>query len=105
MAQNVLALIKQNLPPKCKDPGTFTIPCRISTSRFNQAMLDFGASINVMPMLVYTSLKFGPLKETGVVIQLANRSNAFLAGVIEDVLVQVDNLIFPADFYVLSMEE
>ena len=68
-------------------------------------MLDLGASINVMPMSVYTSLRLGPLKETGVVIQLANRSSVFPAGVIEDVLVQVENLIFPADFYVLSMEE
>ena len=105
MAQNVSSLIKQNLPPKCKDPGTFTIPCKIGTSRFDQAMLDLGASINVMPMSVYTSLRLGPLKETGVVIQLANRSSVFPAGVIEDVLVQVENLIFPADFYVLSMEE
>ena len=38
-------------------------------------------------------------------IQLANWSNAFLARVIEDVLVQVDELIFPINFYVLSMEE
>ena len=50
-------------------------------------MLDLGASINVMPTLVYTSLGVGLLKQTGAVIQLANRSNAFLVRVIEDVLV------------------
>lgn len=37
-------------------------------------------------------------------IQLANRSNACPAGVVEDVLVQVNNLIFPADFYIMDME-
>ena len=62
------------------------------------AMLDLGASINVMPYSVYASLKLGPLKQTGVIIQLADRSNAYLDGVIEDVLVKVNNLFFSIDF-------
>ncbi|CAN6562537.1 unnamed protein product [Malus baccata var. baccata] len=47
----------------------------------------------------------GELKNDGVLIQLADRSNAYPKGVLEDVLVQVDNLIFPADFYVLETED
>ncbi|CAN6567557.1 unnamed protein product [Malus baccata var. baccata] len=47
----------------------------------------------------------GELKHDGVVIQLANRSNAYSKGVLEDVLVQVDHLIFPVAFYVLDMED
>ena len=50
-------------------------------------MLDLGASINVMPMSVFKSLGLRPLHTTGIVIQLANRSNAYPAGLIEDVLV------------------
>ena len=68
-------------------------------------MLDLGASINVMPHSVYTSLKLGPLKQTGVIIQLADHSNAYPDGVVEDVLVKINNLIFPIDFYVLYMED
>ncbi|XP_073153424.1 uncharacterized protein [Henckelia pumila] len=34
-----------------------------------------------------------------------DRSNAYPEGVVEDVLVQVKELIFPADFYILRMEE
>jgi hypothetical protein len=68
-------------------------------------MLDLGASINVMPKSIYNSLNIGELKPTEIVIQLANRSTARCAGVLEDVLVRVNNLIFPADFYVLNMEE
>ncbi|XP_027351112.1 uncharacterized protein LOC113862196 [Abrus precatorius] len=41
----------------------------------------------------------------GVVIQLANRSITNPAGIIEDVLVRVNDLIFPADFYILDMQE
>ncbi|CAN6576693.1 unnamed protein product [Malus baccata var. baccata] len=45
------------------------------------------------------------LKNDGVIIQLADRSNAYPKGVLEDVLVQVNHLIFPTDFYVLEMDE
>ncbi|KAL2226514.1 UNVERIFIED_CONTAM: hypothetical protein Sindi_2010100 [Sesamum indicum] len=43
--------------------------------------------------------------ETGVVIQLVDRSVVYPEGVLEDVLVQVNELVFPADFYVLDMRE
>ena len=105
VGRNVSALIQPSLPQKCKDPGTFTIPCTIGNSTFGDALLDLGASINVMPSSVYKSLNLGELKPTGVVIQLANRSTAHPAGVLEDVLVQVNKLIFPADFYILDMED
>ncbi|KAM1180337.1 hypothetical protein ACFX2G_019815 [Malus domestica] len=76
VGENVSAILQRKLPPKCKDPGSFTIPCVI-----------------------------GELKHDGVIIQLADRSNAYPKGVLEDVLVQVDHLVFPADFYVLEMDE
>ncbi|KAM2921806.1 hypothetical protein COP2_043494 [Malus domestica] len=105
VSENVSALLQRKLPPKCKDPGSFTIPCVIGNTRFEHAMLDLGASINVMPYSVYASMNLGELKNDGVIIQLADRSNAYPKGVLEDVLVQVNHLIFPADFYVLDMED
>ncbi|KAA3456990.1 Retrovirus-related Pol polyprotein from transposon 297 family [Gossypium australe] len=47
----------------------------------------------------------GPLKETGVIIQLVDCSNVYPTGVLEDVLVQVNRLFFSCSFYVLDMEE
>ncbi|KAL0391216.1 UNVERIFIED_CONTAM: hypothetical protein Scaly_0478700 [Sesamum calycinum] len=44
-------------------------------------------------------------KDPGVVIQLADRSVVYPEGVLEDVLVQVNELVFPADFYILDMRE
>ncbi|CAL8992974.1 unnamed protein product, partial [Prunus brigantina] len=85
--------------------GSFTIPCVIGNTKFEHAMLDLGASINVMPYSIYASMNLGELKKDGVVIQLADRSNAYPKGVLEDVLVRVNHLIFPADFYVLEMED
>ena len=68
-------------------------------------MLDLRASINVMPYSMYNSLNLGPMEETGIIIQLVDRSNAYPKGVVEDVLVQVNELVFPTDFYILEMED
>ncbi|KAM2442323.1 hypothetical protein PS1_023440 [Malus domestica] len=105
VGENVSAILQRKLPPKCKDPGSFTIPCVIGNTRFESAMLDLGASIKVMPYSIYASMNLGELKNDGVIIQLADRSNAYPKGILEDVVVQVNHLIFPADFYVLEMEE
>nr|XP_027082336.1 uncharacterized protein LOC113704652 [Coffea arabica] len=40
---------------------------------------------------------------TSIIIQLADRTNAYPEGLVEDVLVQVNKLVFPGDFYVLDM--
>ncbi|CAN6679349.1 unnamed protein product [Malus baccata var. baccata] len=89
VSENVSAVLQRKLPPKCKDPGSFTIPCVIGNTRFEQCMLDLGASINVMPYSIYASMNLGELKQDDVIIQLADHSNAYPKGVLEDVLVQV----------------
>ncbi|KAB1994230.1 hypothetical protein ES319_D13G085400v1, partial [Gossypium barbadense] len=40
-----------------------------------------------------------------IIIKLADRSNVYPTGVLEDFLVQVNEMVFPADFYVIDMEE
>ncbi|CAN6554299.1 unnamed protein product [Malus baccata var. baccata] len=104
LSEEVSAVLQRKLPPKLEDAGSFTIPCVIGGKEFGRALCDLGASINLMPYSVYESLNLGDLKETKVVIQLADRSNRYPRGLLEDVLVQVNELIFPADFFVLEME-
>ena len=48
----VSTVIQRKLPKKCKDPGMFTIPCVIGDYTLGRAMLDLGASINVMPLSI-----------------------------------------------------
>ncbi|CAN6691802.1 unnamed protein product [Malus baccata var. baccata] len=88
VGENVSAILQRILPPKFKDPGSFTIPCVIGNTWFESAMLDLGASINVMPYSIYASMNLGELKNDGMIIQLADTSNAYPRGVLEDVLVQ-----------------
>ncbi|XP_026419384.1 uncharacterized protein LOC113315304 [Papaver somniferum] len=104
VGENVSAILQKKFPPKCKDPGSFDIPVVIGNKRFGKAMLDLGASVNVMPASIYESLNLGPLKETRIVLELADRSNVYPRGIIEDVLVHGNKLVFPADFVVLEMD-
>ncbi|XP_074271640.1 uncharacterized protein LOC141595572 [Silene latifolia] len=103
-SEHVSAMFQKRLPQKCGDPGMFTIPCKIGDLDCQRAMLDLGASINVLPHYLYESLKLGPLKPTRTVISLADRSNIYPKGIVEDILVKVGYMIFPADFYVIEME-
>ena len=82
VSEHISAIFQKKLPPKCSDPGMFTIPCIIDDITFQKAMLDLGASINVIPYSLYKSLKLGELHETGVVIQLADRSNTYSKGIV-----------------------
>ncbi|KAK8511906.1 hypothetical protein V6N12_074596 [Hibiscus sabdariffa] len=104
LGENVSAVFQRKLPPKLKDQGMFAIPCKIGEVEIKRAMCDLGASINVMPLSVYNLISTEPLKETRVTVQLADRSVIHPEGVLENVLVKVNELIFPADFYVIDME-
>ena len=72
VGENVSTVLNRKLLQKYKDPGAFTIPCTIGKTRFKKAMLNLGASINVMPYSIYASLNLEPLKEPRVIIQLDN---------------------------------
>ncbi|XP_024027977.1 uncharacterized protein LOC112093540 [Morus notabilis] len=105
LTEECSAILQKKLPPKLKDPGSFTIPCTIGNSFFDKALSDLGASINLMSLSVYRKLGLGEVKSTTISLYLADRSIKYPRGIIEDVLVKVDKFIFPADFIVLDMEE
>ncbi|XP_050160376.1 uncharacterized protein LOC126633887 [Malus sylvestris] len=105
VSENVSAVLQRKLPPKLKDPGSFSINITIGENKVEKAMLDLGASINLMPYSVYLQLGLGELKATTISLQLADRSVKYPRGIVEDILVQIDKLILPADFVVLDMEE
>nr|XP_028965095.1 uncharacterized protein LOC114827449 [Malus domestica] len=62
LTEQCSAVLLHKLPPKKKDPGSFTIPCE------------------------------SKLKPTSNIIQLADRSITYPRGIIEDVIVKVDKL-------------
>ncbi|RDX83647.1 hypothetical protein CR513_35414, partial [Mucuna pruriens] len=91
--KEVTAGTKPALPRKCRDPRIFSVPCTIGCCTFADAMLDLGALIYVMPASMYKYFNFGDLELIEPI------------GILEDVLIQVNYLIFPTNFYVLEMED
>ncbi|XP_051145136.1 uncharacterized protein LOC127261037 [Andrographis paniculata] len=75
--ESVSVVLQHKLPPKYGDPGMFSVPCKIGKLEIKRAMLDLGAAINVMPKSIYKFLNIGPLKKTEIIIQLADRTNAY----------------------------
>ncbi|KAL5557784.1 hypothetical protein UlMin_033995 [Ulmus minor] len=90
LTEECSAILQRKLPPKLKDPGSFTIPCTIGDFEFDKVLCDLGASINLMPLSIFRKLGLGEVKPTTVSLQLADRSIKHPRGIIEDVLVKVD---------------
>ncbi|KAI3672920.1 hypothetical protein L6452_39022 [Arctium lappa] len=104
LTEGCSALLSNKIPPKLKDPGSFTITCSIGGKEIGKALCDLGASINLMPLSVFNTLGVGEARPTTITLQLADKSIAHPKGKIEDVLVQVEKFIFPADFIILDFE-
>ena len=77
----------------------------IGATQIVRALLDFKASVNLLPCSVYVQLGLGELKPTSMALKLADRSVKRLKGIIEDVLIKVDKVYFPVNFIVIDMEQ
>ena len=56
MTEQSTSLIRNNLPPKYKDPGSPTISIVVGNSKLGHALVDLGASVNLLPYSVYVDL-------------------------------------------------
>ncbi|RVW12126.1 Retrovirus-related Pol polyprotein from transposon opus [Vitis vinifera] len=104
LTEQVSAIIQCKSHLKYKDPGCPTISVMIGGKVVEKALLDLGASVNLLPYSVYKQLGLGELKPTSITLSLADRSVKIPRGIIEDVLVQVDNFYYPVDFVVLDTD-
>ena len=104
LAEQVSVILQNNNALKYKDPGYPTISYFVGEYKIERALLDLGASVNLLLYSVFQSLNLGELKPTSVTLLLADRSIRVPRGIVEDVLVQVDKFIFPVDFIVLDTQ-
>ena len=104
ITEQVNAIIQSKAPVKYKDPGSPTISINIGGTCIDKALLDLGASVNLLPYSVYKQLGLGELKPTNITLSLVDRSVKIPTGIVEDVLVKVDKFYYPVDFVVLDTE-
>ena len=102
LTEQVSSIIQCKTLLKYKDPGSPTISVNIGGTCIDKALLDLGASVNLLPYTMYKQLGLGELKPTNITLSLADRSVKIPKGIVEDVLVKVDNFYYPVDFVVLD---
>ncbi|GJT35520.1 reverse transcriptase domain-containing protein [Tanacetum coccineum] len=82
-------VILNKLPEKHGDPGRFLIPCKFPGIDECLALVDLGASINLMPFFVWKKLNLPNLTPTCMTLELADRSISRPIGIAKDVSVKV----------------
>ncbi|GJT61701.1 hypothetical protein Tco_1005234 [Tanacetum coccineum] len=84
-------VLQSQPPPKENDPWSFTLPCLIGNSKIRSAMVDLGASINVMPFSMETheeelelllasdpQSSFTKIKEQSCIVNTNKKSEPFI---------------------------
>ncbi|GJU15338.1 mitochondrial proton/calcium exchanger protein-like protein isoform X1 [Tanacetum coccineum] len=98
--------IDESIPQKEKDPGSFTLPCFINNVCFNNALIDVGVSVSVMPLLTYFNLGLWELAHTKLTVELVDMTVKYPKGIAENVLVRIgalmNVLIFVGTFSVMT---
>ncbi|GJR49950.1 reverse transcriptase domain-containing protein [Tanacetum coccineum] len=104
LSENCLAMLLKKLLEKLRDPGKFLIPCEFLGMEICHALADLGASINLMPLLIWKKLSLPDLTPTRMTLELAERSITRPKGLAEDVFVKVGKFHFPTDFVIVDFE-
>jgi hypothetical protein len=93
------------LPSKKIDPGSVIIICQIGEETV-PALCDIGSSVNAIPLSLARKLKLKELSGgSEKQLVLANQTTIKSGGTIEDVLVKVEDLVFPGGFMILDIGE
>ena len=104
LTEQVSAIIQCKTPVKYKDLGCSTFSVNIGGTCVEKALLDLGASVNLLPYSMYKQLGLGELKPTSITLSLVDRSIKITKGTVEDVIIQEDKFYYPVDFVVLDTE-
>ncbi|XP_070032235.1 uncharacterized protein [Nicotiana tomentosiformis] len=89
LIEHCSAILQNKLPQKCGEPWSFTIPCSLGTLNFDKSLCDSGASINLMPLSIYSKLEkeIGEIRSVPIFLQLEDQTTITPEGIVEDVLV------------------
>ncbi|XP_070022167.1 uncharacterized protein [Nicotiana sylvestris] len=104
LTQTCNAVVTKPMAQKMSNPGSFTIPCTIGSYAFVKVLCDLGASINLMPLAVYTKRGIGRARPISMMLQLADHTVKRPTRILDDVLVQVRKFMFPANFAILDSQ-
>ncbi|XP_021998222.1 uncharacterized protein LOC110895248 [Helianthus annuus] len=102
LISHVSAVLSSAIPQKAQDPGDPLIPIQIGTFKIERALLDLGARVSILPGSLYDQYDFGPLKNFDTPVVLADQTPTHPRGMVEDVIVKVDDCYYPVDFLLVD---
>ncbi|XP_050889030.1 uncharacterized protein LOC127094211 [Lathyrus oleraceus] len=95
----------RRIPNKKKDPGAVTIPCTIKDKTFKKVLINFGASVSLMPLSIYQRLGIGSVSDTRINMKFAYESIKNASGIAKYILVTIERFSFPIDFLIIDIPE
>ncbi|XP_020963449.1 uncharacterized protein LOC110265038 [Arachis ipaensis] len=98
LAKECSALVQNELPRKMPDPGSFQILCTTGKITLDKALYDLHLSLNVIPSSVMKKLGIQEAQATRITLQMNDQSLRQAHEPVENVLVKVGELCFPAGF-------
>ena len=104
MSEIISSIMLSTLPRKRCDPGAPMISCEIGGRTFTRSLLDTGASVNILLKGVYDICPLGELQPVFIELSLADGSVRRPHGIVEDVIVKVQNCYFPVDFIIVDIK-
>jgi hypothetical protein len=85
-------------------PALPAVPCILGPFKVHHALYDWGASMNILPKMVYDCLDEDPLVPTPHQLQLADSVMMQLYGIAKDVLIEFKDSSTLVDFMVIDMD-
>jgi hypothetical protein len=95
--------ILNKLQNRLSGPAVPTIPCILEPFKVHHALYDWGASMNISPMMVYDYLDEDPLVPTPHQLRLAYFVMMQPYGIVKDVLIEFQDSLTLIDFMVVDM--
>lgn len=98
----IVSLVEDARSETDRDPREPLIPIQLGDFKTDNASLDFGVSMSVLPGYIYDRYDLGPLQQVNDPIALAENSRGRPRGILKGLTVKVGDFYYPEDFVVLD---
>ena len=104
LSETVSSIMMNALSIKKRYPGAPMITSEIGGMSFTRSLLDTEASINILPKVVFDRHHVGELQPFLVELCLADGSFRKPHGLVDDVIIRIEDFYFAVDFLVVDMK-
>ncbi|GKD61113.1 hypothetical protein Tco_1298622, partial [Tanacetum coccineum] len=105
LGKNGSSFVQGEIPVKMKDPGLFTLICKLEDSKPFNTLADIASCVNIIPLYLFKKLNIGLLEETDHIFGLADGTKSYPVRIVKDVEFHIGKLKLLNDFYVIDMKK